>query len=91
MQRPDLHVLARFLAALARPGTSWTRARLQPAVRLNYDLFRRYLEFMAARGWIEEMAADDEPSPHLRLTPTGQAAHRELLAWLARWLDDAPG
>lgn len=83
MERPDLYVLARFLDALARPGSAWTRAKLQPAVRLNYDLFRRYLAFLVERGWVMETQGPNQ----LFLTPLGHTARTQLVDWLARWLD----
>ncbi|MEA3190201.1 MAG: hypothetical protein QOD77_783 [Thermoplasmata archaeon] len=77
--RFDLHVVARLLGALARPGTTWSRSRLQAATRLNYDLFRRYLAMAIEKGW----AIEDESG--IRVTPAGEKAWTDLGAWLQRW------
>lgn len=78
--RPDLHVVARFLDCMCRPGEgAFTRSRLQRAVRLNYDLFRRYLELVVERGLV---AADDQDPETFRVTEDGRRVHRELVAWL---------
>jgi len=80
--RPDLHVVARFLDRLAGPGAgSLTRSRLQRAVGLNYDLFRRYLDLVVAKGLVERLPG---PPESFQLTSKG----RSTLAELARWLDD---
>lgn len=80
MDRPNLYVIARFLDRLADPGTTWTRSSLQPAVRLNYDLYRSYLTFLEEKGWIEW--TETARSPEVRLTEQGQEARRRLLSWL---------
>lgn len=78
--RPDLYVLARFLDRLAEPGATWTRSSLQPAVRLNYDLYRRYLAFLEEKAWIAWR--EGERSPEVMLTAEGREARRRLVAWL---------
>lgn len=80
MDRPNLYVIARFLDRLADPGTTWTRSSLQPAVRLNYDIYRRYLAFLEEKGWIEWK--ETARSPEIRLTEEGRAARGDLLSWL---------
>jgi len=81
--KPDLHVVARLLECLARPHVQWTRSKLQAAVRLNYDLFRRYLELAAAKGWVEEGDAGQ-----IRITGSGLRAWHDLQRWLREWLSD---
>lgn len=72
--------MARFLDRLAEPDRAFTRAQLQLAVRLNWDLFRRYLAHLEARGLVavEKMEARDV----VRLTQAGRDARRRLLEWL---------
>lgn len=82
--RPDLHVLVRFLDRMVAEPASWSRSRLQRAVGLNYDLFRKYLGILVQRGLIEEVAG---PDGGFRITSEGIRVHGEL----ARWLRDLFG
>jgi predicted transcriptional regulator len=79
--RPDLYVVARFLDRLDDPGVVWTRSSLQTGVRLNYDQFRRYLDFLQRRGWVAIGKADGR-SPRITLTASGRDAWTRLLAWI---------
>jgi hypothetical protein len=79
--RPDLYVVARFLDRLCEPGTAWTKSSLQSAVRLNYDQYRRYLEVLQARGWLE-VGPGKGRSPAVTITKEGRAARDRLFTWL---------
>lgn len=88
--RPDPYVLARFLEALwappGHPAVVRSKASLQRACRVNYDLFRRYLAFCVERGFVvvvEKTGADE-----VRLTPEGHAAHGRLVGWIRDLLGD---
>ena len=55
MNKPDLYVVARFLEALwIKGGGEMRRPELQMAVRLNYNIFIKYLEFLKDRKLIAE-------------------------------------
>ena len=73
--------MARFLDRLAEPDRVFTRAQLQLAVRLNWDLFRRYLAYLEGRGLVavEKGAGERET---VRLTQAGRDARRRLLEWI---------
>ncbi|HEX2021262.1 MAG TPA: hypothetical protein VHH36_01000 [Candidatus Thermoplasmatota archaeon] len=79
--QPNLYVVARFLDVLAAPDRTWTRSQLQLAVGVNYDIFRRYLDFLGARGYL---VVDDAGA--VRLTADGRRVRGELLAWIGRFL-----
>lgn len=83
--KPDLYVIARFLDCLWRPAwevpPAYTKAKLQLAVRLNYDLFRRYLAFLVEKKFVE-VRADPRGTEVIVLTAEGRKAHDELVAWL---------
>lgn len=79
--RPNLYVVARFLDALARPDEALSRAQLQAATGVNYDVFRRYLDFLEEKGY-----AFVTPAGHVRLTPAGRRVREELRGWIARFL-----
>lgn len=82
--RPNLYVVARFLDALARPEGPPTRSHLQAAVGVNYDVFRRYLGFLEAKGYAR--AEGD----HVRLSAAGRRVRAELLGWIAAFLEGSP-
>lgn len=84
--QPNLYVVARFLDALARPEAALSRAQLQAAVGVNYDILRRYLAFLGSKGYV---VADDT----VRLTAEGRRVRAELRAWIDRFLGEerAPG
>lgn len=78
--KPDLYVVARFLDRLAEPDRAFTRAQLQLAVRLNWDLFRRYLSYLEMRGLVAVEKAGDRDL--VRLTSAGRETRRRLLEWV---------
>ena len=81
-RKPDLHIVARFLERMAESGQPpWTRSRLQRAVRLNYDLFRKYLDILLQRGWIEANGANEKEQ--FSITPAGVKLGKDLANWLA--------
>ena len=83
--QPNLYVVARFLDALARPDAAPpTRSQLQAAVGVNYDVFRRYLSFLEAKGYAR---ADGDL---VRLTAEGRRVRAELLGWIAAFLEGSP-
>lgn len=79
--RPDLYVVARFLDKLTKPGVTYTRSRLQAAVRLNYDLFRSYLALMMEKGFVVADATHDGKEV-FRITPAGLEAYHHLVGWI---------
>lgn len=80
-ERPDLYVVARFLDRLHAAPEGFPRTRLQAAVRLNYDLYRRYLGLLTHKRWAQ-VAPDKEGVERVHLTPEGRAAHARLVGWL---------
>jgi predicted transcriptional regulator len=79
-ERPDLYVVARFLDKLTKPGATYTRSRLQAAVRLNYDLFRGYLALLEQKGWVRVVGEGSRQE--CRITPEGLAAYHHLVDWI---------
>ena len=79
--RLDLWVVARFLGALVQPdGTPrpMSRARLQAAARVNYDIYRAYEEALVENGLLLL-----EPPARVALTARGVEMHQRLLRLLA--------
>lgn len=82
--RPDPYVLARFLDALHHePGTApvpRSKSSLQRACRVNYDLFRRYLDFCEDKGFVHIEKGDTADA--ITLTDAGREMHTKLLGWI---------
>lgn len=85
LRRPDLYVVARFLGVLWTPDSEYTRAQLQRAVRLNYDLFRNYLALLQNRGLVV-LQVNGKGEEVVRITPEGLRTYRVLLEWLSKLL-----
>lgn len=92
IERPDLYVLARFLDRLSRPPgeprAEWTKARLQLAVRVNYDLFRRYLAFLESKRMVT-IAPNERGRITVRLTAEGEATYMRIVEWIRTVVGEA--
>lgn len=75
LERPDLYVVARFLDRLSRQQGSHRRTDLQLAVRLNYNVYKRYLEWMERKGLIVVTET-------VQITPKGIETYRTLVTWI---------
>lgn len=79
--RPDLYVVGRFLHRLRYDEDTHTRSSLQMAVRLNYDLFRSYLNWLQDEGFVE-VVPQETGSDEVHLTPAGADAHDRIVEWI---------
>lgn len=86
-ERPDLYVVARFLDRLVEAPEGIPRAKLQAAVRLNYDLYRSYLSLMIDRG-LARVDVDKDGATRVSATDAGRAAHARLVGWIRDALGD---
>ena len=68
-------MVARFLDRLCRDQRPHRRTDLQLAVRLNYSVYKRYLEWMERKGLI--LVADT-----IQVTPRGVETYATLVAWI---------
>lgn len=67
--------MARFLERLWRDQRPHRKTDLQLAVRLNYNVYRKYLDWMGHKGLI---TVDEFVS----ITPKGLATYHSLVAWI---------
>jgi predicted transcriptional regulator len=81
----NLYVVGRFLDRLAEPGRAWTKASLQPACGVNYDIFRRYLELLEGKGYVVVSKTA------VKLTKDGFAMRAQLQGLLSEFLSAPPG
>lgn len=73
--------MARFLDALAEADRPLSRTQLQTAVGVNYDILRRYLEFLLRKGYV---GADERGA---WLAQEGRAVRGRLRALLGQFLE----
>ena len=81
MEKPDLYVVARFLERLWRDERPHRKTDLQLAVRLNYNVYKKYLDWMEQKGLI----VVDET---VRITPKGLETYKTLVAWIKETVGD---
>ena len=79
--RPDLYVVARLLECLWREDSPMVKTRLQVAANANYDVFTRYVGWMAGRGLVSLENASDGHE-RVTLTAKGYEAYRKLVQWI---------
>lgn len=87
LEKPDLYVVARFLDRLVEAPAGYTRSRLQVAVRVNYDLFRAYLGWLEAQGYVD-IRPDASGRDAIHATPAAHEAHARLVSWIKEVLGD---
>ena len=68
-------MVARFLERLWRDQRPHRKTDLQLSVRLNYNVYKKYLEWMEAKGLI----VVDEA---VTITPKGLETYKTLVAWI---------
>lgn len=87
MERPDLYVVARFLERLAQPDRSFGKTDLQLAVRLNYSIYKRYLAWLVAKGYVA-IFPDADGAERIQLTASGREAYARLVGWIREAVGD---
>lgn len=68
-------MVARFLERLWRDGRPHRKTDLQLAVRLNYNVYKKYLDWMEQKGLIVV-------GETVAITPKGLETYRTLVAWI---------
>lgn len=81
MEKPDLYVVARFLERLWRDPRPHRKTDLQLAVRLNYNVYKKYLDWMSEKGLIEV-------GETVSITPKGLETYKTLVAWIKDTVGD---
>ena len=74
-------MVARFLERLWRDPRPHRKTDLQLAVRLNYNVYKKYLDWMERKGLIvvEETVS---------ITPKGLETYKTLVAWIKNTVGD---
>ncbi len=79
--RPDLYVVARFLEKLIVSGGSRRKTDLQMAVRLNFNVYMKYLEWLERKDLVRTHE-EDERSKYVSVTPKGLETYQTLVEWI---------
>lgn len=87
MDRPDLYVVARFLERLWRDERPHRKTDLQMAVRLNYNVYKKYLDWLVAKGLVE-LKAEADGGERVAITPHGLATYKTLVTWIRETVGD---
>lgn len=87
LDRPDLYVVARFLERLWRDPRPHGRTDLQMAVRLNYGVFRKYLDWMLSKELVA-LQVDGSGAERIVITPKGLETYHRLVGWIKDTVGD---
>lgn len=79
--RPDLYVVARFLERLWRVRRPHGKTELQMAVRLNYSVFQRYLDWLEGKQLVR-LSGGPDGSTSVEATEKGLATYATLVSWI---------
>jgi len=85
-RRPDLYIVARFLERLWLDGKDHSRADLQAAVGLNYNLFVWYMEWLLRKKLIAIQNSGDRET--VVITHKGLDAYHRLVVWVREVVGD---
>ncbi|MEM0095868.1 MAG: winged helix-turn-helix domain-containing protein [Candidatus Bathyarchaeia archaeon] len=87
MRKPDLYVVARFLDVLFWNRAGMKKTPLQMAVRLNYQTFLDYLEWLREHGLVK-LVVDDDGTERIMLSAKGIEAYEMLVKWIKEVMKD---
>jgi len=87
LHKPDLYVVARFLDVLWWNRVGMKKTQLQMSVRLNYQNFLRYLEWLENHDLVKIVASDDG-TDRITLSEKGIEAHKRLVEWIKATMKD---
>jgi predicted transcriptional regulator len=85
MEKPDLYVLVRIMERLHKADGPMLRTHLQVASNLNYDVFSKYIEWMAGKELVCYSPVE-ESKEGIRLTPKGEAAYSSMVTWMSQFI-----
>lgn len=87
IERPDLYVVARFLERLWRDPRPHGKTDLQLAVRLNYNVYKKYLDWMIEKDLVA-LSVDGNGSERVAITPKGRETYDRLVQWIKETVGD---
>jgi len=87
LRKPDLYVVARFLDVLWWNRVGMKKTHLQMSVRLNYQTFLVYLEWLKNHELIKVVTSDDG-NDRVMLSEKGMESYRRLVEWIKETMKD---
>jgi predicted transcriptional regulator len=87
LRKPDLYVVARFLDVLWWNHVGMKKTHLQMAVRLNYQTFLKYLEWLENHELVK-LITNDDGNDRIILSEKGVESHRRLVEWIEETMKD---
>jgi predicted transcriptional regulator len=85
-RRPDLYIVARFLERLWLDGKDHSRASLQAAVGLNYNLFTWYMEWLQSKELVNITSHSEKDT--VVITRKGLEAYHGFVVWVREIVGD---
>jgi predicted transcriptional regulator len=78
--KPDLYVVSRFLEALWMKNKNYKKTNLQMAVKLNYDVYLKYFNWLDKKGLIMTYIEDEHQ--YVKITTKGVKVYDTIVVWI---------
>ena len=78
--KPDLYVISRFLETLWLGHKNYKKTNLQMAVKLNYDVYMKYLSWLEEKGLIT-ISLENEHH-YVKITTKGVEVYNTVVKWM---------
>jgi len=84
--KPDLYVVSRFLEALWMRQKNYKKTNLQMAVKLNYDVYLKYFNWLDKKGLI--MTYTEDEHQYVKITAKGVKVYDTIVVWIKEIIGD---
>lgn len=78
--KPDLYVISRFLETLWLKQKNYKKTSLQMAVKLNYDVYMKYLSWLEEKGLITTYMENEHQ--YVKITTKGVEVYNTVVMWI---------
>jgi predicted transcriptional regulator len=78
--KPDLYVISRFLEALWLKHKNYKKTNLQMAVKLNYDVYMKYVSWLEEKGLITTYMENEHQ--YVKITTKGVEVYNTVVKWM---------
>ncbi len=78
--KPDLYIVSRFLETLWLGHKNYKKTNLQMAVKLNYDVYMKYLGWLEGKGLIATYMEDGHQ--YVKITAEGAKVFNTIVMWI---------
>ena len=84
--KPDLYVISRFLEILWERKKSYKKTQLQMAVKLNYNVYMKYFDWLLEKELI--IISDEGGNQFIRITSKGVEVYDTIVLWIKETIGD---